>query len=106
MVDPADTSVVITWQPPGVTLPDYYNITLTYTNNSTFSSQMHTSVFRVSGTATELKHDRLVPGQEYAYCVYAIYGLQMSNFFQTLDYMGSTSAMVVGVLSFIVVLLV
>jgi hypothetical protein len=108
-VDPADTSVVIMWQPPGVALPNHYNITLTYTNNSDFSSQMYTSFIRVTGTTTELKHDRMIPGQEYAYCVSAIYGLQMSNFcrnFQTHDYVGSsTSSVAVGVLSFIVVLL-
>jgi hypothetical protein len=105
-VHPAVSSVVIMWQPPGATLPGYYNITLIYTNNSDYSSQTHTSVIRVSGTTTELKHDRIVQGVRL--CVSAIYGLQMSAFchnFQTLDYVGSTLAVAVGVLSFIVVLL-
>ena len=81
-----DTSVLITWQPPGVTLPDHYNIVFTYTSHSSFSNQTHTSTIQVLGTATSLEYDPLVPQQEYAYCVSAIYGQQMSSFcftFQT-----------------------
>ena len=109
---PTDTSVLITWQPPSVTLPDHFNITLTYTSNSSFSNQTHTSTIQVLGTATMLGYDRLVAQQEYAYCVSAIYGPQMSSFcstFQTesqhTSESGSTNSPVVGILSFLIILL-
>ena len=106
-----DTSVLITWQ-PGVTLPDHYNIVFTYTSNSSFSNQTHTSTIQVPGTATSLDYDQLVPQQEYAYCVSAIYGQQMSSFcftFRTESQhtsgSASTNSPAVGILSFLIVLL-
>ena len=112
-IDATDTSVLISWQPPGVTLPDHYNITLAYTNNSRFSNQTHTSTIQVPGSNTSLQYDRLVPQQKYTYCISSIYGSQVSSFchnFQT-EMLGSESgsnksAIAIGILSFMTVLLV
>lgn len=105
-----DTSVLITWQPPGATLPDHYNITLTHTNNSQFSNQTRTTAIQVLGTTTRLEHDRLLPQQNYSYCISSIYGPLMSSFchtFQT-ETLGSTSGSnnAVGILSSVIVVLI
>ena len=78
--------MLITWQAPGVTLPDHYNITLAYKQNSHSSNLTFSTVIQVLGTETRLEYDRLFPQQEYSYCVFAVYGPETKPFchiFQT-----------------------
>ena len=113
MINTTDTSVLITWQPPGVTWPDHYNITLAYTKNSQFSNQSHTSTIQVLGSDTRMEYDRLVPQQNYSCCISSIYGSQLSSSCLTFktEVLGSVSgsnksATAIGILCFMTVLLV